>query len=126
MILLNFGHPLTSEQLATVQTTTGQATIDVREIKTQFDHEQSFVVQVSELVASLNLDANTWQTESILINPPTHNLIAISLLAELHGRMGYFPAVMRLKPVVGSIPPRFALAEIVNLQAIRDVARTHR
>lgn len=126
MILLNFGHPLAPDQLVAVQIATGQATIDVRDIKTQFDHERLFADQTKELVASLNLDATIWQTESILVNPPTHNLIAVTLLAELHGRMGYFPAVMRLKPVPGSLPPRFEFAEVVNLQAIRDVARTRR
>ena len=47
-------------------------------------------------------------------------------LAELHGRMGYFPASGRRRPLAGSLPPRFEVAEIINLQAVRDQARLRR
>jgi hypothetical protein len=40
--------------------------------------------------------------------------------------MGYFPAVLRLRPVPDSNPPQFEVAEIVNLQAVRDAARLRR
>ena len=49
-----------------------------------------------------------------------------TLLAELHGRCGYFPAQLRLRPVPGSLPPRFEIAEVLNLQALRDAARERR
>jgi len=48
------------------------------------------------------------------------------VLAELHGRCGYFPSILRLKPVAGSTPPRFEVAETVNLQAVRDTSREAR
>lgn len=126
MILLNFGHPLTQDQLVAIETATGQTAIDVHEVKTHFDHERPFPDQITQLVNSLHIDSQTWQTRPILINPPAHNAIAVTLLAELHGRMGYFPAIIRLKPIPGSLPPQFEFAEIINLQAIRDRARTHR
>jgi hypothetical protein len=40
--------------------------------------------------------------------------------------MGYFPPVLRLRPVAGSVPPQFEVAEILNLQAVRDRARGSR
>lgn len=58
--------------------------------------------------------------------PSGLNFSAVVLTAELHGRMGYFPAVLRLKPVPGSVPPRFEVAEILNLQAVRSEARARR
>jgi hypothetical protein len=48
------------------------------------------------------------------------------LLAELHGRMGYFPAIVRLRPMPESVPPRFEVAEVINLQAVREHARLSR
>jgi hypothetical protein len=57
---------------------------------------------------------------------PSLSIIAATLLAELHGRMGYFPTVVRMRPVAGSTPPRFEVAEIVNLQDVRDEARGKR
>jgi hypothetical protein len=61
-----------------------------------------------------------------LINPPSLNFVAIALLAELHGRMGYFPACLRLRPVEGSTPPRYEVAELLNLQEARNAARRRR
>ncbi len=41
-------------------------------------------------------------------------------------RMGYFAALLRLKPIPNSTPPQFQVAEVINLQALRDEARMHR
>ena len=54
------------------------------------------------------------------------NFITALLLAALHGRMGYFPPVIRLRPDAGSLPPRYEVVEILNLQAVRDAARQER
>jgi len=48
------------------------------------------------------------------------------LLAEVHGRTGYFPTIIRLRPVAGVTPPQFEVAELLNLQAVRDAARVRR
>ena len=72
------------------------------------------------------LPGETYQNAPILVNPPSLNFITALLLAELHGRMGYFPPVLRLRPVPDSLPPRYEVAEILNLQAVRDEARRKR
>lgn len=126
MILLNFSHPLTPEQTAEIETLTGQGLAQVIPLAVQFDNEQPFLPQMQALVARIPLGAEALQTERILINPPALNFITALLLAELHGRMGYFPPVVRLRPVAGSLPPRYAVAEILNLQAVRDEARRTR
>jgi hypothetical protein len=61
-----------------------------------------------------------------LVNLPALAPAAAALLAELHGRMGYFPAIVRIRPVAGSTPPAYEVAEIINLQAVRDAARERR
>lgn len=126
MILLNFAHPLTAEHLAQVEAISGQTAERVIDAPAQFDHAQPFAAQVTALVDGLGLSPSEWQTLALLVNPPSLNVIAVTLLAELHGRMGYFPAVVRLRPVIGSTPPRFEVAEIVNLQTVRDSARSQR
>jgi len=40
--------------------------------------------------------------------------------------MGYFPPCVRLRPVKDALPPRFEVAEVLNLQAVRDGARRKR
>ena len=125
MILLNFSHPLSGDQLTRIAELTGEAP-QVIAAPAQFDHQRPFVEQVRALVDGLGLTPKEWQTTPLLINPPALNLIAVTLLAELHGRMGYFPTVLRLRPVADSTPPRFEVAELVNLQAVRDEARRQR
>ncbi|HOH21459.1 MAG TPA: CRISPR-associated protein Csx15, partial [Anaerolineaceae bacterium] len=95
-------------------------------IPVQFDTTLPFAPQVEELVNHIPLTPRQLQTEPILVVLPALNFIAALLLADLHGRMGYFPAVLRLRPVPGSTPPAFEAAEILNLQQIRENARTTR
>jgi len=126
MLVLNFSHPLSDEAVQKIEAIIKQQVTGVRHIPVQFDHWQPFVSQVEALVAACGLTPEMWQTGSILINPPSLNVIATTLLAELHGRMGYFPPVVRLRPVAGSTPPRFEVAEVINLQQVRDEARRQR
>ncbi|MCS7272905.1 MAG: CRISPR-associated protein Csx15 [Fimbriimonadales bacterium] len=92
----------------------------------QLDHARGFHEQVLELLERVGLSATEWQTTPLLVNLPSLSVIAATLLTELHGRMGYFPPVIRLRPVEGAVPPRFEVAEILNLQHIRDTARAQR
>ncbi len=126
MILINFSHPLNTEQQNQVAGLANQPVDRVIDVPVQFDTTQPFITQVNTLVDGLPLSAQELQTEAILINLPALNFIAALLLAELHGRMGYFPSILRTRPVQGSLPPRFEVAEILNLQAVRDQARTAR
>jgi len=126
MLLLNFSHPLTEPNLAQLAELLGEAPPAPIDSMPQFDHGRSFAEQAAELADSTGLSPTQWQTEPILINPPGHALITAALLAELHGRMGHFPTVIRLRPVAGAVTPQFEVAELVNLQAIRDKARQTR
>jgi len=126
MIILNFSHPLTDDQRAQVEALTGQRVARVIDISTQFDHARPFIDQVIELLDSVDLTPTEWQQEVLLINPPALNFIVAALLAELHGRMGHFPPILRLRPASGFILPRYEVAEIINLQGARDAARNRR
>ena len=74
----------------------------------------------------IDLTPTAWQSEPILVVLPSLNFIAALLLAELHGRMGYFPPVVRLRPVAGSAFDRYEFAEILNLQEVRRGVRKER
>lgn len=126
MILLNFSHPLTPAQLERVEALTGRRLERTVELQVQFDNERDFLPQLAELVARLPLSPQELQVEPILVNLPSLNYIAALVLAELHGRMGYFPSVLRLRLQPNSLPPSYEVAEILNLQAVREAARTNR
>jgi len=126
MILLNFAHPLTADHIAQVEALTSQKVDRVVEVHTQIDPQQPLVPQVVAMADAAGLSPDEWQTLPLLVNPPSLNFIAVALLAELHGRCGYFPAHLRLRPVQGSLPPQYEVAEILDLQAVRDMARKRR
>ncbi|RLE28551.1 hypothetical protein DRJ27_05885 [Candidatus Acetothermia bacterium] len=126
MIVLNFAHPLTEEQILRLEEITGEKVEEIREFKVSFDNAKPFAEQVKELVDGCDMTPMDWQTKRILIVPPSLNFIAVTLIAELHGRMGYFPPIVRIRPVEGAVPPKFEVAEIIDLQAVRDRARKER
>ncbi|RRR70001.1 MAG: hypothetical protein EI684_14165 [Candidatus Viridilinea halotolerans] len=125
MLLLNYAHPLTAEQIEQVVALTGSQP-EVRTIAVQADRSQAFGPQAGALADAAGLSAEAWQTTPLLINPPGLAPLALALLAEVHGRCGYFPPIINLRPIAQSLPPRFEVAEIINLQALREAARAKR
>jgi hypothetical protein len=126
MLLLNFSHPLTPDHLRQTEALSSQKIDRVLTIPAKIDPGQSLGPQIVALADRAGLSPEEWQTLQLLINPPALNFIAVTLLAELHGRCGYFPAHLRMRPMQGSLPPQFEAAEILELQAIRDEARKRR
>ena len=64
-------------------------------------------------------------THPLLINPPGYAPAAFALLAELQGRIGHFPSLIRLCPGAGAFT-KYEVAELLNLQGIRERARKRR
>lgn len=132
MILFNFAHPLTERQKKAVEQITNETVERIVSIQVQFDNNTEFTLQAYELMQSLQestkewLTTEIWQSASIVVNLPSFNTIAALILAEFHGRMGYFPRVVRMRPVPNSTPPEFEVAEVLSLQAVRDEARKER
>lgn len=126
MLILNYAHPLTGDHIAQIEALTGEPVANVREIPTQLDLHQSLAEQAVALADAAQLSEDAWQTAPLLVVLPSFNIAAAGLLAELHGRMGHFPPVVCLRPVEGTLVPKYEVAEIVNLQAIRLQARMRR
>lgn len=126
MILLNFSHPLTEEHLAQIAALTGAPVDRTIDIPTQFDEQRPFAPQLKELLAGVPLTASAWQSAPLIVVLPSLNFITACLLAELHGRMGYFPVVVRTRPVAEALPRRYEIAELLDLQALREAARRTR
>ncbi len=126
MILINFSHPVTEAQRAQIEALTGQAIHRIIPVMPHFDDQRPFVPQLQELMDRIDLSPEQWQTEPILVILPALNFIAALVLAELHGRMGHFPPVVRIRPVAGAVPRRYEVAEILDLQSVREAARRRR
>lgn len=126
MRVLNFAHPLTVEQSRTIEQLAGRMIEHVEPVPCQLDNAKPFEDQLAYLVDRINLTVEQWQTKPMLIVPPSYAPAASTLLAILHGRMGYFPTVVRIRPIANSLPPQFEVAELIQLNNVRDAARQGR
>ncbi len=126
LTLIHFAHPLTEEQLRQIEALAGRKVERVIAVDAQIDPARPLASQVAEMADRAGLSPQEWQTLPLLILLPSLNDLAGVLLAELHGRMGYFPSIVRMRPVPEAVPPRFEAVEIIYLQAVRDAARAGR
>ena len=124
MILLNFSHPLSAAQRAQIEALAGQAIDELHDVPVQLDTQQPFAPQLAELLERVPLSPLDWQSAAIVVNLPGLSAAAGVLLAELHGRMGYFPTIVRLRGV--GTPPVYEVAELINLASVRSQARKGR
>jgi hypothetical protein len=125
MLVLNFTHPLTSAQRAQIEAFANTSIEEVRTIPVQINQEEPLEPQITSIVDATNLSSEEWQTRPLLINPPGYAPASFVLLAELHGRIGHFPSLVRLRPKPGPVTT-YEVAEILNLQSIREEARRRR
>lgn len=126
LIVVNLAHPLTLAHVERIEQLAGLRVREERGQMGQFDLSGDMAAQVSELVDGVGLTPDQWQGEPIIVNPPGYHYAAGLLMAELHGRMGHFPTIVRLRPISGATPTQFEVAELLNLQAVRDAARKRR
>lgn len=126
MVIINFSHPLSEQHIQQIQQLSGQDINAVHDIPCLLDHGESFIEQIRRLADSVPVPPDVWQTSPLLVNLPSLHTAAALMLAELHGRMGHFPTVIRMRPVAGATPTRFEVAELINLETVRQSARTCR
>ena len=125
MLILNFTHPLTDEHKAQIEALAGTPVDEIRTIPVQISQDKPLVEQIIAIVDTVQLSSQEWQTRPLLINPPGYAPAAFVLLAELHGRIGHFPTLIRLRPKPGPLTA-YEVAELLNLQAVREASRTRR
>ena len=125
MLILNFSHPITQEQREQIESLAQAAIEEIRTIPVQIEQNAPLAEQIVTILEAAGLSAEEWQTLPLLINPPGYAPAAFVLLAELHGRSGHFPTLIRLRPKPGPITS-YEVAELLNLQTIRETARPRR
>jgi len=123
VIVLALAHPLPPSQLEQLSALAGEHVSRVYHEPVALDETIPFALQVRELVGRLPVTAAEWQSERIVLVPPSLASITAILLAHLHGRMGYFPAIIRLRPVARAGARVFEMAEILDLNSEREEGR---
>lgn len=125
LIVVSFmTHPVTETILRKIEEATQKSVETFIDVPTQLDEAHPFGPQISNLVEFARLSNLEWQQALLLL--PGFSPAAALLLAELHGKIGHFPSIARLKRIPESDPPAYEVAEVVNLQEIRDSIRSLR
>jgi hypothetical protein len=128
VLIVDFTHPLGNEQLSQISNQTGAHIAEVVQppvIPIHFDEDLSFEDQIRHVVDLVGITDEEWQETQILVNVPGYAPITAALIADIHGRMGHFPKIIRLKRT-SSDSSRYELAELMQLQRVRDKARARR
>ncbi len=115
MLLINFsGQPLDAEFLRSLAALTGLPVEEVREVAVPAALPVGgFEDGIAQLVEAIGYTQVQLQTYPVVVIPPRASDIAFGLLAELHGRIGHFPGLLRWTAGV---------FEVVNLQQLRSQA----
>lgn len=126
MIVINFFHPVTSEQVASIERLCGRHVDNILVGASQVDQATGLVQQVQAMLDALPLSPEEWQAEPILVVLPSLNYSAAIMLAEIHARTGHFPTIVRIGPVPGAVPTCYDALELIDLQHVRDAGRAER
>jgi len=119
-IVVNFARPLTAEQIREVEQLCGAKIDEVIEIPdAKLDNFQPYGPQVEAMIRATGLTAEQWQSLPLLVNVHPFAPATAVLLARLHGIKGRFPDIIRLRPTKED-PQQFEVAEVVELQRLRD------
>ena len=122
LLVLNFAHPLTVQQQAQIEELSSTIIENIINIPTLINEEERLEPQIANLIEAVDQSIHDWHKRDILVNPPGYASAAILLLAEIHGRIGHFPTIIRMRPNHTSITT-YEVIELLNLQTIRDAAR---
>lgn len=126
VILVNFSHPLSDEQREQIRLLLNARIEDVIHVPVHLDQDAPFADQAVEWVNRVALTSHQWQTKDIIVVLPGYSPGAAVILAEIHGRMGHFPTILRMKPSHSEAGTTYEPAEAINLQSLRDAARERR
>jgi hypothetical protein len=116
--VLNFSHPITEKQELEIAQEVRDK-VDIIDIKVQIDFNRSLQEQAYEIVEPF---VYTLVNERFIVRPPAFDAATLSIMAVIHGIAGHFPRIVTFKREEGG----FAVWGIVDLQTLREEARTAR
>lgn len=124
MIFISFSDHIREDTHKTaIEAFVGRTIEEFIHTERSFDTEKSFVPQVSEWLNSIDFEGLAVRKKPIVVFLPSLNYIAAILLAQMHGRIGSFPSILRVKSVDRSGVRVYEIAEVINLNEVRDQAR---
>lgn len=125
-LVVNFYHLLKPDQIKDMQRMQQWPSIEVIDARLgTVPEKKNFTRYLLNHIESIDLTAEEWQTACLAVIPAGYAPAWSIILAELHGRLGYFPDIVRFRPSESG-PENYEVAEIVALREIRNKARGKR
>ena len=127
-LVLNFsGHPVLPIQKQNIEQLMHWRSLEVLDVSLgNVPEDENFVPSIAKALEKIDLTPEEWQTTPLVVVPAGYSLIWSVVLAELHGRLGYFPDVVRLCPSTKPSMEKYEVAEIMNLREVRHNSRDKR
>jgi hypothetical protein len=127
-LIINFsGHPVLPGQQKDIGQMMHWPTPEIINVSLgNVAEDHNFVSTIEKAVEKVALSPEEWQSTPIVVIAAGYSAVWSVVLAELHGRLGYFPDVVRLRPASTVSNEKFEVAEIMNLREIRHNSRDKR
>lgn len=124
ILVINLSHPFSDRDLESIAGLTSLPVGRVVDATVDLSSSRQLGEQVHQLLDGLPLSPRQWQQEALVVNLPGLAVAAAAVLADIHGRRGSFPRVLRMERNPDS--DEFQVVEVVSLQSVRDGARRMR
>ena len=126
MILNCSGHPVHPAQKSAIENLMHWQEAEVLDVALgNVPEDEHFIPAIEKAVDRLDLTSKDWE-QPIVVIPAGYAPIWSVLQPILHGRLGHFPDVVRLRPVDPITGVRYEVAEIMPLQQLRHESRGKR
>ena len=126
IVVINFsGHPLTPDQKRQIEERENRFIGEVIEVPLHFDPSRAMKPQIERSIEVTGLAIDEWSSQNLYLILPGLAPAASAVLAYVHGLRGSFPKVIWIYQNPED-RTRFDVAQILNLQDLRDTAREKR
>lgn len=124
MTILNLASQLSSDDVSAVAALSGRKPRRVVNVVPNFVESEPLGPQVRELLDGLGFSSADWEKQSIILNLPPDPAASALIVAEIAGRRGRTPSVIRWRTAPGGQGRE--PAEVISLHEIRKEARHQR
>lgn len=126
MILNCSGHPVHSAQKSAIEHLMHWQEAEVLDVPLgNVPEDEHFIPAIEKAIDRLDLTTKEWEQPMVVI-PAGYAPIWSVLQSILHGRLGHFPDVVRLRPCDPLTGQKYEVAEIMPLQQLRHESRGKR
>jgi|GEM_PF-213913 len=126
LILNCSGHPVHPAQKSAIEKLMHWQDAEVLDVELgNVPEDRHFVPSIEKAIDRLGLTSKEWE-QPIVVIPAGYPPACSAIQSILHGRLGHFPDVVRLRRVDPVDGVRYEVAEIMSLQQLRHDSRGKR